>query len=94
MDFGITPSQLAEVVALWRRCGRQLDGLSLSGGELTGSGSLAVTAVNECRRATRETCAARARQLDALASALARFGALTEEADAAAAAALADRRRS
>lgn len=94
MDFGITPQQVAEVVALWRRCGQQLDALGSLGGELSGSAASAFIAVDDCRRTTREAAASRAAQLDALASALTRFGALTEEADAAAASALADRRRS
>ena len=93
MDFGITPHRLAEVVALWRRCGREVALLDLPDGDLVAVESEAVAALNDCRRTATEATAARSGQLDALAEALSHFGALTEEADAAAAAALAERRR-
>ncbi|MBM7367335.1 hypothetical protein [Gordonia hydrophobica] len=94
MDFGITPQQLAQVVARWRHCGTQIADLAPEVGDLPVSGSAAAQALNTCLRTTRAVTTGRATQLHALADALDRFGALTVEADAAAAAALAERRRS
>lgn len=91
MDFGITPRQLADIVALWRRCGDQITDPPVRLGELPAVG-VAFPALAACGRTTREAVAARSDQLDALADALARFGALTEAADDAAATALAGRR--
>lgn len=94
MDFGITPEQLAQIVARWRQCGRQLADLVIGGGDLPVSGSISVRALNDCLRVTRTTTTGHATHLDALADALDRFRSLTVEADEAAAVALAERRRS
>lgn len=94
MDFGITPQQLVDIVTLWRRCGRQIADTDCGVGDLPVSGSAALASLNACLGATRDATTARSQQLDALADALATFGALTVEADASAAAALAAKRQS
>lgn len=93
MDFGITPEQLTDVVALWRRCGRQVAAADCDVDDLPASGSAAFASLNACLHTTGVAADTRSQQLEALADALARFASLTVEADASAAAALAARRQ-
>lgn len=93
MSFGITPEQVAAIVALWRRCGREIADLDCGSGGAA-AGSLAFENLADCRRTTRVATKARSAQLSALADALATFRALTVSADETAATTLAERRRS
>ncbi|MEZ5210832.1 MULTISPECIES: hypothetical protein [unclassified Gordonia (in: high G+C Gram-positive bacteria)] len=87
-EFGITPEHLHTIADTWQHEGQTLTGLRFTPGLAPAFGCATLDGLLRCAEAAEQTSGRLGDELAALGRAVGRFNALTQESDAAAAAAI------